>query len=426
MDEHKPKRSLSNSDLEAIYKVVPEKEWPHGKLGLVWNKCIPPDADFDDFLYFLYSCQARSLDPLLGEAYLRMQFESGGRKPIIICGIGGMLKNANRDGLLDGVKVEFEENEAGVLISCTGRVWRKGCAHPFESRVFYHEYVQTTKEGKPNRMWGTKPHIMIQKVAIASALRLAFATELAGVYVAEEFAPQPNEPDSNFIVEEKAEEKVTSDIRRETPPPPSKENKPESLRDQLLAKKQRLLKDLSVPRAQSKAVLDAYFQGFLGLEEGASLPKDPASYIQALDMLDLMALVDPQPTKEKLGYKPYDLGREACRIITEWCRHGLWPWEVSALGFRVAASFGLESSVDLLEYLKANGVDQNQPADVQAFFRLALVDRELAKDASIRADAAQIGVAFVLDGLEEQLGGHVETFDLKTIRAAFEKGILVK
>lgn len=62
------------------------------------------------------------------------------------------------------------------------RVYRKDFDKPFVGVARYTEFVQTTKEGRPNSMWARAPRNMLAKCAEAQAFRKAFPQDLAGVY----------------------------------------------------------------------------------------------------------------------------------------------------------------------------------------------------------------------------------------------------
>ena len=63
---------------------------------------------------------------------------------------------------------------------------RKDFTAPLYGTARFRSYVQTTKEGKANRMWTQMPDVMLAKCAEALALRAAFPQELGGLYTTEE------------------------------------------------------------------------------------------------------------------------------------------------------------------------------------------------------------------------------------------------
>jgi len=74
------------------------------------------------------------------------------------------------------------------------RVHRKDFDVPFVGVARYSEFVQTKKDGTPNRMWATAPHNMLAKCAEAQAFRKAFPQSLAGVYTDDELAERDVTP----------------------------------------------------------------------------------------------------------------------------------------------------------------------------------------------------------------------------------------
>lgn len=420
------KRLLTHNDFQAVWEHVPEDKWPQAKLEMVWERCIPDDASINDLKFFLYSCHTRGLDPLLGEAYLRLQWdrERGIMKPVIIIGISGALKRAHESGAFSGIKTEFQENDAGLVISATTKIWRKDCPQPFEATNFYGEYVQTNKEGKPTHMWSSKPHIMLGKTSQMAALRLAFAAELGGVYVAEELGRDSSQENTEFVVRAKSEASESRPIEKEPPAPESTgggEKSPAALRSKLLADKQRILLDLGIPKQKSKELLDQYFRGFLadGNDPAKVLPKEPERYVEALMMLDLLALTEHDITRSTLEHDPIALGLSAQGGYAEWFYRAesyVWDSGTCSVAYRLAHLFQFEEFSELEDYLKANKVNLNQPDDCLAFMRFALMGRDLAMSAAARAEQDEIGVAFVLDAIEETLGGKIEAFTAKAVQ----------
>ena len=69
---------------------------------------------------------------------------------------------------------------------------------PLVSVATWDQYVQTTKDGSPNRMWKSMGPFMLAKCAEALGLRRAFPETLSGLYTADEMGqasnPEPDEP----------------------------------------------------------------------------------------------------------------------------------------------------------------------------------------------------------------------------------------
>jgi len=422
-------RQLTPAEIGEIHQLVPAEAWPEKRLRLIWTKCAPQEATFDDFQYFIYRCEVQHLDPLLSEAYLRVQYDeaTGTQKPVMIVGIGGALKAAHASGQFDGLKTDFIESN-GVVVAATTKIWRKNAKEPFESLVYFDEYAARKRGGEVVYMWKNKPHVMLGKVSQMSCLRIAFAAELGGLYVAEEF--DRSEPNYDFRVESTDTTPAVSTVTALAERPVSHTKTPKSevrqmesngIQAEFSATKQRLIKDLSIAPSMSKAVFNDYFKTFLDV---TSLPRDLALYKSALEMLDLMALTTPDETREQIKYAAGSFGTVAKQFYQEWFIQPSeiygWTPDTSRLAYRVYRRFGLDSFVEFAEYLQVNTIDIRQPADVEAFLRLALLDRDLASEAATAADADQIGIAFLVDDIERSLDGKLEAFLVPVLREKLE------
>lgn len=130
---------------------------------------------------FVELSQAYGLNPFKREIYA----VGYGNNFNVITGYEVYLKRAERTGLLDGYETNWEEDANGGIKSCTCTVYRKDRQHPTKQKVYFSEYNLGTA------IWKSKPHTMIEKVAIAQAFRKAFPDELGGMpYTAEEMSEQ--------------------------------------------------------------------------------------------------------------------------------------------------------------------------------------------------------------------------------------------
>ena len=290
--------------------------WTPEQLQLIWRRKVPPEATLEDFQMFLYVTESRDMDPLLGEVYCRKQWdrESQEHRLIILDGVHGLLKSADKTGELNGIKTTFQEidTETGKkLLSATTCVWRKGCDQPFEFTAYWDEFVGL-HNGSPNYFWANKGHVMLGKCSTAGSLRLAFAAALAGVYIPEEFDhTETPEPDSEFVVGRLTPD-VASEVKTELSDPgfgthikeaiaivkdiiahPKEEPPPDAMPLSLTETKakntalvQRFMLDLEVEKSIRVTVLKDFYQGYLGVE---LLPNDPALFTPALEALDVFA-----------------------------------------------------------------------------------------------------------------------------------------
>lgn len=151
---------------------------------------------------FLAIACAFNLNPYKKEVYPIAYGQGNGRKLSIIVGYEVYLKRAETYQQYDGYVVEWEGSGADLRAKCT--VYRKDRNHPTVSTVWLREYTQN------NSMWNTKPHVMLEKVAIATALRRAFPVEMGGMpYIADEL------PD-NMTGADKLQQQGLQEVHAET------------------------------------------------------------------------------------------------------------------------------------------------------------------------------------------------------------------
>jgi phage recombination protein Bet len=140
---------------------------------------------------FFYIAKTRKLNPLLGEIkwVRRRKYDKEKNEWIktasIIIGIDGARRKAQESGNLDGVEVSVRK-EDGKITYGTATVWLKGSSHPIRAEVPFEEFVARDQNGNPFQLWKTMPETMIKKVAEMTAYRMAFPSQLAGMYIDEE------------------------------------------------------------------------------------------------------------------------------------------------------------------------------------------------------------------------------------------------
>lgn len=78
-------------------------------------------------------------------------------------------------------------------------VYRTDFAHPVRAVARYKAYVQTTRDGKPNSMWGRMGAEQLAKCAESLALRKAFPQELSGVYTDAEMGQADNPAETKQV-----------------------------------------------------------------------------------------------------------------------------------------------------------------------------------------------------------------------------------
>lgn len=346
-----PQRYLTPSELEQAAGFT--QKWQPSQIQLIWRKKMPADANLEDLQLFLYACETRDLDPLLGEIHCRLQWEreAGELKLLILDGIHGMFKSADKTGQLNGIKTTFTEDADMGLVSATTLVYRKGCEHPFEATAYWAEYNAGTF------IWKSKPRVMLSKCSQALCLRMAFAAALGGVYLEEEFhlsdsqpeaasEPRPTAealPDEFTVVatdtpevESKVAETMVMNpavngtihpivaeiVPAEDHPPiqepeaalfytggtPVEHTKEEKQKQKQAnrALLQRLLTDLQVPTGERARLTNEYCVGYLD----EPLPSDPFGFIEPLAVLDQWALHNPSEARSQFLSNPRALGHK--------------------------------------------------------------------------------------------------------------------
>ena len=142
------------------------------------KRTVAPTATPAEFELFLYRCRHMGLDPLKpGEIYF---IKFGGSPGVIVVGIEGFRKRAERSGKRAGIKRGVFRNEEGKCVGAWCEVFRSDWTEPAREEVSLAEY-NTNRNN-----WAKMPETMIKKVAEAAALRMAFPDDLGGVYIEEE------------------------------------------------------------------------------------------------------------------------------------------------------------------------------------------------------------------------------------------------
>lgn len=167
------------------------------------------NATDDELALFLRTANRLGLDPTARQIYLVKRWDGGLKREVATpqVSIDGFRVIADRtDKYVPGREATFEY-EGEQLKSATAYIKKfvGGEWHEISSTAYYSEYVQKTKEGKPNSMWQKMPHLMLAKCAESLVLRKAFPAELSGIYTSEEMGTpdyqQPSRPTKGEVVE---------------------------------------------------------------------------------------------------------------------------------------------------------------------------------------------------------------------------------
>lgn len=175
-----------------LARIATATGYESSKVALI-KDTIARGASDDELMLFLHLAQRSGLDPFSRQIYLiERKAQVNGqwtttRQPQT--GIDGLRLIADRtDRYAPGREPSFSYDADGRLETATSYVkkWVRGEWHEVAATAHYREYEQTKADGKPTKMWGDKPHIMLAKCAEALALRRAFPAEMSGLYTSDE------------------------------------------------------------------------------------------------------------------------------------------------------------------------------------------------------------------------------------------------
>lgn len=151
---------------------------------------------YKDLAYFLYVCNKAKLDPIARQIYAIYRWDNriGGEKMTIQTSIDGARLIAQRSnfygGQDDAVFTPDDDGTHPIPYKATTTVYRvnpvNGERMPVTATARYTEYVQKSKDGKPQGLWATMPYNQLAKCSEALALRKAFPQELSGIYTEDE------------------------------------------------------------------------------------------------------------------------------------------------------------------------------------------------------------------------------------------------
>lgn len=151
--------------------------------------------------------ELRGLNPLAGECHFVQRYDSVKQRKVwsVQTSIDAMRIKAEETGLYDGQdEPEYEYKNPGdrVPVLARVRIYRKDWTRPSVGVARFDEFVQKTREGKPNHMWETMPHNQISKCAEAQAFRKGFPKRLARLYIGEEIRTDDGQSPSEALQEQ--------------------------------------------------------------------------------------------------------------------------------------------------------------------------------------------------------------------------------
>ena len=153
----------------------------------------------EQFIDFLYQAQRQGADPRNKEVYLVVRNaynrDTKGFEPTAttVFAYQFFISRAMATGRIAKWEVGtiVEEyynpvtNHKGPALTAVARVWMKDQTEPLVYRARFWEFAQKGKDGVV-KSWAEKPYLMLEKCAIANAMRWACPEILSGVYIGEE------------------------------------------------------------------------------------------------------------------------------------------------------------------------------------------------------------------------------------------------
>ena len=166
---------MTTENKNAVAVQAAEQNKVTKQLCLEYIKSQNTDLTEGDFAQYAAVATTLNLNPFLREIY---PIKYNG-KMTLVTGYQVYIRRAEEFPQYDGFDTQFEG--VGKELCCICNVYRNDRTRPVTARVYFAEYTQN------NSMWNSKPHVMLEKVAIGTAFRRAFPTEFGGMpYTSEE------------------------------------------------------------------------------------------------------------------------------------------------------------------------------------------------------------------------------------------------
>jgi phage recombination protein Bet len=180
-----------SNEVTTVHNPPPVATWTPEQTALITNT-VAKGASRDELQLFLYRCKNMGLDPLKPGQIHFIKYNANSVGTIVV-GIEGFRSIAGRSGKHVGTKRGVLRDDKGKALGGWAEVFRSDWKEPARLEVSLAEY------NKGSGPWKGMPETMIQKVAEAGALRMAFPDDLGGVYEQSEMdqAGTPPPPTGN-------------------------------------------------------------------------------------------------------------------------------------------------------------------------------------------------------------------------------------
>jgi phage recombination protein Bet len=219
---------------------------------------------------FAAVAQAFGLNPFKREIYATTYRNKDGQTVMsIVTGYEVYLKRAEMNPNYNGFETSFQvvNGEMG----CTCKVYRKDRTMPVTSTVWMSEY------STGRSLWASKPRMMLEKVAIATAFRRAFPCDFGGMpYTTDELPEHMTGADK---LEQQGFTEVQQDAQPQATSPQLKASeKPKPAKKVIDEETKKFLEDMEGLYTQSQEIYKKTMEEF-GFSKALSIPVERRSEV---------------------------------------------------------------------------------------------------------------------------------------------------